>query len=531
LSFIHDKFSGEKTVKKSVIASLLAVGALGVTVAAFTTPHVPALAQAQAQAQPAASVSPQGLPDFVTLYENNSPSVVSISVSSTIGKKPAKPGADGAAPDKEDMEEFFRRYFGQGGQGGQGGRSPRELRRQGGGSGFIISADGLIVTNSHVVEDADEVLVKLIDKREFKAKVIGSDKRSDVAVIKIEASGLPAVKVGNPDRLRIGEWVAAIGQPLGFESTLTTGVVSAKSRASRGADTTGDLVPFIQHDAAVNPGNSGGPLFNTRGEVVAINSMIATVSGGFQGISFAIPIDLAMDVVGQLRAGGSVKRGMLGVNIGAVSRDLADAFGLPRAQGALVSGVNKGSAAEKAGVREGDVVLKFNDRVVDDSRDLPRYVTSARPGTPSKIQVWRDGKTVDLTVTLDEYKEQTQLASLDKATPKAAAVATPDTKEDRLGLSFRAPNEKERGAAKVASGGAVVSDVSEKSSVRALTEGDIIIGVTRKGKSTAVSSPSQLAELIKDSEKGSTLAFRVKRAIDRAGAEYNEFFAPEKLPE
>ena len=525
-------------MKKSLIASLLAVGALGVTVAAFTTPHVPAVAQAQSQAQAqahsAAPGAPQGLPDFVTLYENNSPSVVSISVSSTVGRKSPRAGADGgnkgenATPDREDMEEFFRRYFG---QGGQGGRAPREFRRQGGGSGFIISSDGLIITNSHVVEDADEVLVKLTDRREFKAKVIGSDKRSDVAVIKIEAKGLPAVRIGNPDRLRVGEWVAAIGQPLGFESTLTTGVVSAKSRASRGQDTTGDLVPFIQHDAAVNPGNSGGPLFNTRGEVVAINSMIATVSGGFQGISFAVPIDLAMDVVGQLQAGGSVKRGMLGVNIGAVSRDLADAFGLPKAQGALVSGVNKGSAAEKAGIKEGDVVLKFNERVVDDSRDLPRYVTSSRPGTPSKVQVWRDGKPVDLTVTLDEYKEPTQVASNEKATPKAAVVATPDTKEDRLGLSFRAPNEKERGAAKLAAGGAVVSDVSEKSSVRVLNEGDIIVGVTRKGKSTAVTSPSQLAELIKGSEKGSTLAFRVKRAIDRAGAEYNEFFAPEKLPE
>ncbi len=521
-------------MKKSLIASLLAVGALGVTVAAFTTPHVPALAQAQAQGQSAATSAPnapQGLPDFVSLYENNSPSVVSISVSSTVGKKAPRASADGTAPDKEDMEEFFRRYFGQGGQGGQGGRAPREQRRQGGGSGFIISADGLIITNSHVVEDADEVLVKLTDKREFKAKVIGSDKRSDVAVIKIEAKDLPAVRIGNPDRLRVGEWVAAIGQPLGFESTLTTGVVSAKSRASRGADTTGDLVPFIQHDAAVNPGNSGGPLFNTRGEVVAINSMIATVSGGFQGISFAVPIDLAMDVVGQLRAGGSVKRGMLGVNIAAVSRDLADAFGLPKAQGALVSGVNKGSAAEKAGIKEGDVVLKFNDRVVDDSRDLPRYVTSSRPGTPSKIQVWRDGKPVDLTVTLDEYKEQTQVASNEKATPKAAVVATPDAKDDRLGLSFRAPNEKERGAAKVASGGAVVSDVTEKSAAQALEEGDIIVGVTRKGKSTAITGPSQLAELIKSSEKGSTLAFRVKRATDRSGGEYREFFAPEKLPE
>lgn len=523
-------------MNKSLLASLIAAGALGVTVGAFTTPHIPVTAQAQSQGQTQPTpptVSPQGLPDFVTLYEQNSPSVVSISVSTNIKRSAAKAGGtDGAAPDREDMEEFFKRYFGQGGQGGQGGRNaPRDLRKQGGGSGFIISGDGLIVTNSHVVEDADEVLVKLTDKREFVAKVIGFDKRSDVAVIKIEAKDLPAVKIGNPDRLRVGEWVAAIGQPLGFESTLTSGIISAKSRASRGGDSTGDLVPFIQHDAAVNPGNSGGPLFNTRGEVVAINSMIATVSGGFQGISFAIPIDLAMDVVGQLQAGGSVKRGMLGVNIGAVSRDLAEAFNLPKAQGALVSGVNRGSAADKAGIKEGDVVLKFNDRVVEDSRDLPRFVTSARPGTPSKVQVWRDGKLVDLSVTLDEYKEPTQLASLNRETPKPAVAKVESTQADRLGLTLRALNEKERGASKLASGGAVVADVSEKSSVRGLNEGDIIVGVTSKGKSTAITSPAQLAELIKGTDKGATLAFRVKRASDRAGSEYAEFFAPEKLPE
>lgn len=514
-------------MKKSLLASLLAVGALGVTVSTFTTPHAPAVAQA-AQAQLSAPLAPQGLPDFVTLYEKNSPSVVSISVSTTVGRNRPRAGGSDSTPDKDEMEELFRRYFGGGGSGGR--NMPREFRRQGGGSGFIISGDGLIVTNSHVVEDADEVIVKLVDKREFKAKVIGSDKRSDVAIIKISATGLPAVKIGNPSSLRIGEWVAAIGQPLGFESTLTTGIVSAKSRASRGGDSTGDLVPFIQHDAAVNPGNSGGPLFNTRGEVVAINSMIATVSGGFQGISFAIPIDLAMDVVGQLQAGGSVKRGMLGVNIGPVTRDLAEAFSLPKAQGALVSGVNKGSAADKAGIKEGDVVLKFNDRVVEDSRDLPRYVTSARPGAASKVQVWRDGKLMDLSVTLDEYKEQTQVASVERTAPKRASEPE-TTKDDRLGLTLRAPNEKERGAAKIAAGGALITDVSEKSSVRALNEGDIIVGVTRKGKSTAVTSPAQLAELIKGSEKGSTLAFRVKRPADRAGSDYNEFFAPEKLPE
>lgn len=527
-------------MKKSIIASLLAVAGLGVTVAAFTSPHGAAVAQSPLAGQATAAAqmpqgvpsAVQGLPDFVSLYERNSPSVVSISVSSTPGRNRARgnSGGDGddATPDREDMEEFFRRYFGQ----GQGRGAPRNFRRQGGGSGFIIAADGMIVTNSHVVEDADEVLVKLTDKREFKAKVLGADKRSDVAVIKIDATGLPAVKIGNPSTLKIGEWVAAIGQPLGFESTLTTGVVSAKGRASRGGDTTGDLVPFIQHDAAVNPGNSGGPLFNTRGEVVAINSMIATVSGGFQGISFAIPIDLAMDVVGQLRAGGSVKRGMLGVSIGPVTRDLADAFGLAKPQGALVGAVTRGSAAEKAGMKEGDVVLKFNDRVVEDSRDLPRYVTSVRPGTPSKVQVWRDGKTVELTVTLDEYKDTAQVASVqsDSGNKKDAAKAE-STREERLGLSLRSLTAKERDAAKLPQGGAVVADVSDKSTAEALSKGDIIVGVTGKGKTTLVSSPAQLAEIIKAAEKGSTLAFRVKRPADRAASEYREFFAPEKLPE
>jgi serine protease Do len=468
------------------------------------------------------------LPDFVTLYERNSPSVVSISVTSTPGRNRQRsaPGGNDAQPDREEMEEFFRRYFG-------GRNAPRNPQRQGGGSGFVISADGLIVTNAHVVEDADEVIVKFSDRRELKAKIIGTDNRSDIAIIKVEATGLPAVKIGNPDTLKIGEWVAAIGQPLGFENTLTSGIISAKARASRGGSSTGDLVPYIQHDAAVNPGNSGGPLFNSKGEVVAVNSMIATVSGGFQGISFAIPIDLAMDVVGQLRAGGSVKRGLLGVNIGAVTRDLADAFGLPRAQGALVSGVNKDSAAEKAGIKEGDVITQFNGRAIDDSRDLPRYVTAVRPGTPAKVQVWRDGKTLELAVTLDEAKEAVvAAASPERAAPKSSAAPKVEaTKEDRLGLSLRPLTEKERTAAKVASGGAVVVSIDDKSNARSLAEGDIIVAVTRAGTRTNVDSPAQLAGLIKSAENGKNIAFRVKRATDRAGTEYQEFFAPEKMPE
>jgi serine protease Do len=476
-----------------------------------------------------ATAQARELPDFVSLYERNSPSVVSISVTSTPGRNRQRsnaPGGNDAQPDREEMEEFFRRYF-----GGRG--APREFRRQGGGSGFVISPDGLIVTNAHVVEDADEVIVKFSDRREMKAKIVGTDNRSDIAVIKVEATGLPAVRVGDPNSLKIGEWVAAIGQPLGFENTLTSGIISAKARASRGNSSTGDLVPYIQHDAAVNPGNSGGPLFNSKGEVVAVNSMIATVTGGFQGISFAIPIDLAMDVVGQLQAGGSVKRGMLGVSIGPVTRDLADAFGLQRAQGALISGVTKDSAADKAGIKEGDVITQFNGRTIEDSRDLPRYVTAVRPGTPAKVQVWRDNKSVELSVTLDEFKEAIAIsAPNDRSTPRGSAPPKPEvTKEERLGLSLRPLTEKERTAAKMTSGGAVVASVDDKSNARSLAEGDIIVSVTRSGARTNVESPAQLAGLIKAAEKGKNIAFRVKRATDRAGTDYQEFFAPEKMPE
>ena len=266
--------------------------------------------------------------------------------------------------------------------------------------------------------------------------------------------------------------------------------------------------------------------------MVAINSMIATVSGGFQGISFAIPIDLAMDVVGQLQKGGSVKRGMLGVQIGAVSRDLAEAFGLPKPQGAMVGSVNKDSAAEKAGIQKDDIILKFNDRVVEDSRDLPRYVTSVRPGTPAKVQVWRDGKTLDLSVTLEEFKDTQQVASVERGSKSPKQTGAPETTKDgRLGLTLRAPNQAERDAAKVKQGGAVIADISEKSSVRALNDGDIVLSVTRKGKSTAIGDPAQLAEILKSADKGSTIAFRVKRSTDRAGSEYAEIFVPEKLPE
>jgi len=475
-----------------------------------------------------AAVQARELPDFVKLYEDNAPSVVSIRVTQTLGRRPSRGqrGEDGG-PNRDEMEEFFRRFFGPGGPGGQG--RPREFRRQGGGSGFIIASDGFIITNHHVVDDADEVMVRLTDRREFKARVIGKDQRTDIAIIKIDATGLRPVKIGDPSALRIGEWVAAIGQPLGFETTLTTGVVSAKARASRGGDRTGDLVPFIQHDAAVNPGNSGGPLFNSRGEVVAVNSMIATFSGGFQGISFAIPIDLAMDVVAQLRASGSVRRGMLGVNIGPVSRELAEAFGLPRGQGAVVSNVTTGSAAEKAGIRQGDVILRFNDRPVEESSDLPRLVTSVRPGTPARVQVWRDGKALELTVTLDEWSEPTTVAAAAPSAPSRAAPS-PASKVDKLGLALRAPNERERTASKVERGGAVIDDIADNANVRSLNEGDLVTAVTIKGRTTSIDSAAQLADVLAKAEKGTTIAFRVKRPLPQGG-EYVDLFATERMPE
>ena len=321
--------------------------ALGATMA------LPAVAQVPAQTPPA---SVRGLPDFTDLVEQVGPSVVNIR---TMEKMAARGGMNGM---DEEMLEFFKRF------GVPIPNLPRQPRPQrpnqeddqprGVGSGFIVSADGYVMTNAHVVDGADEVIVTLTDKREFKAKIVGTDKRTDVAVVKIEASGLPAVRIGDINRLRVGEWVMAIGSPFGLENTVTAGIVSAKQRD------TGDYLPFIQTDVAINPGNSGGPLINMRGEVVGINSQIYSRSGGFMGISFAIPIDEAMRVSEQLRASGRVTRGRIGVQIGQVTRDVAESLGLGKQQGALVTGVEAGSPAEKAGIEAGDIITRFDGKAI-----------------------------------------------------------------------------------------------------------------------------------------------------------------------
>jgi serine protease Do len=414
-----------------------------------------------ALAQPAVS---RGLPDFTELVEQVVPSVVNIRTSEKVSARPNTNGMD------EEMLEFFRRF---GVPIPNMPRQPRPQRPQpdeeqprGVGSGFILTTDGYVMTNANVVEGADEVIVTLTDKREFKAKIVGADKRTDVAVVKIEATGLPAVKVGDVGRLKVGEWVMAIGSPFGLESTVTAGIVSAKQRD------TGDYLPFIQTDVAINPGNSGGPLINMRGEVVGINSQIYSRSGGFMGISFAIPIDEAVRVSEQLRATGRVTRGRIGVQIGQVTKDVAESIGLGKASGALVTGVEAGSPADKAGIEAGDIITRFDGKVIDKVADLPRLVGSTKPGTKSTITVFRRGSVKDLGITIAEIegdKPASNPAEREEK-PKASAAA------QRLGLSVSPLTNAQKKELKIR-GGVVVNAATDAAARAGLREGDIILSI------------------------------------------------------
>jgi serine protease Do len=425
------------------------------------------------QAQSAPSV--RGLPDFADLAEAASPSVVNIrtleksKVSSTAG-----PGGSGM---DEEMQEFFRRFFGDRVPlpGPRSGPRPSPAPNQEGeetprgvGSGFILSADGFIMTNAHVVEGADEVLVTLTDKREFKAKIIGADKRTDVAVVKIEATGLPAVKIGDATKVRVGEWVMAIGSPFGLESTVTAGIVSAKQRD------TGDYLSFIQTDVAINPGNSGGPLINMRGEVIGINSQIYSRSGGFQGISFAIPIDEATRVSEQLRTNGRVSRGRIGVSIDNVTKEIAESIGLGKPQGALVRSVEAGAPAEKAGVEAGDIITKFDGKTIEKSSDLPRLVGNIKPGTKSTVTVFRRGAAKDLAVMVAEVEPEKPKAARPSA--KASEPAKPAGPGQSLGLTVTELTEAQKKELKL-KGGVRVSTAAEGAARAGLREGDVIIAV------------------------------------------------------
>ena len=440
------------------------------------------------------------LPDFTELVDKQGATVVNISTTQVI--KGRRGGPQQFPFDGDDAtQELLRRFFP--GQIPNHPGVPQEFKNRSLGSGFIVSADGHILTNAHVVDGADEVLVKLTDKREFKAKVLGADKRTDVALIKIEASNLPVAKLGDSVKLKVGEWVVAIGSPFGFENTVTAGIVSAKGRSLANEN----YVPFIQTDVAINPGNSGGPLFNLKGEVIGINSQIYSRSGGSMGLSFAIPIDLAIDIQNQLKAKGKVSRGRLGIGIQEVSKELAESFNLGKPQGALVASVEKGSAADKAGIEVGDIILKFDGRVVNESADLPRMVGSTRPGNKSVVQVWRKGTTRDLGVTVgelpDEDDNKTRLAgrSGKSAEPQAA---------NRLGLVLAVPTAEQKRALGIQHG-LIVEDVKNGGARSELRSGDIILSAIIKGSQTDIKSLAQFNDMLQGVEKGGAMTLLVRR--------------------
>jgi serine protease Do len=439
----------------------------------------PSAAQAVATAVPGVAVAT----DFSGIVDRYGPAVVNISV---VGKARQTPAAadDDADPD-DPFSQFFRHFGPQMPRVPRGGGVIRGL-----GSGFIVSPDGLILTNAHVVDGAQEVTVKLTDRREFKAKVLGADKQTDVAVIRIDAKNLPTVRIGNPDASKVGEPVLAIGSPYGFENSATAGIISAKSR-SLPEDT---YVPFIQTDVAVNPGNSGGPLFNLKGEVIGINSQIYSQTGGYQGVSFAIPIDVATHVEDQLVKHGKVTRGRLGVSIQEVTQALADSFGLKTVQGALVSSVEKDSPAERAGLQPGDVIVKFNDRDINRSADLPGQVAAMAPGTTAKMEVLRKGTPKTLTVTVGEMKN-TNLAQRDSGAQQEGG---------RLGLAVRPLARDEQRQAGV-NGGLVVEDVAGPAARSGIQPGDIVLSIN----GTPVTSVEQLKSLV--SKAGKNVALLVKR--------------------
>ena len=435
----------------------------------------------------------KGLPDFTDLVEKQGAAVVNISTTQIV-----RGFRGGAFPFDEDdpMADIFRHLFPR--HPGMPG-SPRGLDSRSLGSGFVISPDGYILTNAHVIDSADEILVRLTDKREFKAKAVGSDKRTDVALIKIEASGLPVVRLGNPDALKVGEWVVAIGSPFGFDNSVTAGIVSAKGR-SLPQET---FVPFIQTDVAINPGNSGGPLFNMKGEVVGINSQIYSRSGGFMGISFAIPIDVAMDVQNQLKSTGKVSRGRLGVVIQEMTKELAESFGLGKPQGVVINSVEKGGPADKAGVEPGDVVLKFDNKPIIVPSDFQRFVGSTKPGARTSMQVWRAGSAVDLAVVVGEATEEGSGSRNLRIKPAEQA-------SNRLGLVVSELSSEQKRELKV-SGGLLIEEVRGNLVRADLRRGDIILALIARGESTEIKSVDQFNKLLSRFDKTANIALMVKR--------------------
>lgn len=489
-----------------LVLALVAAGALGGAGATFLTiSHVSAAPTAVTVTTPAvASNSAIGAPDFSQIAERYGAAVVNISVSGTKAatddsqQEPAaqRRGVPGIDPN-DPFYEFFRRF--QGPNGAMPGQRDQPVRGQG--SGFIVSGNGLILTNAHVVRDAKDVTVKLTDRREFQAKVLGSDPKTDVAVLKIEASNLPVVPLGDSHNLRVGEWVLAIGSPFGFENSVSAGVVSAKGRALPDDG----FVPFIQTDVAVNPGNSGGPLFNSRGEVIGINSQIFSHTGGYQGLSFAIPIDLAIKIKDQIVATGKASHARLGVAIQDVNQGFSDSFKLDKPEGALVANVDKGSPADRAGLQAGDVIRKINGQPIIASNDLSALIGQSAPGQKVAIEIWRQGKREELS------------AQLGDASDKAGKVAKADESagKGKLGLALRALEPSERRDSGLATG-LVVEGVSGAAELAGVRPSDVVLAVN----GTAVKNVEQVREIVSSSNKSVALL------IEREGS---KIFVPVRI--
>ncbi|QJE01056.1 Do family serine endopeptidase [Massilia forsythiae] len=509
---MHNEGTTTITAKRLTLA-LCAAGAIGGAVGAVAVNHnnATAAAEAAAIAAPAngtpvaatpapvaGNANAVGLPDFTKIVSHNGPAVVNIRVVGNAKADPRVQMQDGDDGDGQDdpFFEFFRRFQPQQPRGGQGhGQGSGRNLVFGAGSGFIVSPDGVILTNAHVVRDATEVTVKLQDRREYRAKVLGSDTKTDVAVLKIDAKNLPVVPVGNTRNLQVGEWVLAIGSPYGLDSTVTAGVVSAKGRSLPN-----DNVPFIQTDVAVNPGNSGGPLFNTRGEVVGINSQIYSQTGGYQGLSFAIPIDVAVRIKDQIVATGKVQHAKLGVVVQEVNQGFADSFKLESPEGALVSNVERGGAADKAGLKSGDVIRRVNGQQIVGSGDLPALLAVARPGDKVAMDVWRDGRTVQLSATLGNANDKPDQADRDSLASNAGG--------GKLGLALRPLEPLERRQSGIPSG-LVIEDAAGAAEAAGVQEGDVLLAVNGK----TVNSVDQVRDVVNKSSK--SVALLIQRGGDR----------------
>ncbi|PTR05205.1 serine protease Do [Nitrosospira sp. Nsp5] len=439
----------------------------------------------------AVSAQTRELPDFTGLVEKEGASVVNISTvqAPSMAGNRAYPGMPNI-PEDDPFFEFFRRYM-------PPHSAPRDFESKSLGSGFIITSDGYILTNTHLVDSAEEITVKLTDKREFRAKLIGADRKTDIALLKIDAAGLPKVTQGDPNKLKVGEWVVAIGSPFGFENSVTAGIVSAKGRSLAQEN----FVPFIQTDVAINPGNSGGPLFNMKGEVVGINSQIYSRTGGFMGLSFAIPIDVATDISNQLIAHGKVSRGRIGVLIQEVTKELAESFGLPKPNGALVASVQKDGPADKAGIEARDVILKFDGKPVNASGDLPRIVGSTKPGSKVQVQVWRNGSTKELTVAVDEVAPEERVAG------RGGKRGKPSDAANRIGLALSELTAEQKQQLDIENGLLVEDMLPGIASRAGVRPGDVILSINNQDVKTV----EQFNQLLNKVEKGRNIAILVRR--------------------